>query len=429
MPAFDRDVTRSRSATAPFAYYEWMLAGRYLRARRKEGVISVIALLSLIGIALGVATLIIVMSVMNGFREDLIGRILGLNGHLGFYGMGATMSDFDATAAKVRTIPGVVSATPLVEGQVMATGASVAAGAVVRGIRPDDIRARRLIADHIGAGSLADFGEDNIAVGSRLARRLGVAVGGKITLISPEGTDTAFGTIPRMKTYTVAALFDVGFYEYDNTFIYVPLDAAQLFFKMPNAVSYLEVFVNNADRSTAIGRAITQTLDQPARILDWQHANSSIVNAVEIERNVMFLILTLIIIVAAFNIISGMIMMVKDKGRDIAILRTMGASRGMILRIFMLSGASIGVLGTLSGFGLGLLITQNLEAIRQFLQSVLHVNLFAAEIYFFTRIPAHIETGEVTIVVIMALALSFLATLYPSWRAARLDPVEGLRYE
>jgi len=232
-----------------------------------------------------------------------------------------------------------------------------------------------------------------------------------------------------MKTYTVATLFDVGFYEYDNSFIYMPLDAAQLFFKTPGAVSYLEVFVSHADQSTVVGRAIAQALDQPVRLLDWQRANSSIVNAVAIERNVMFLILTLIIIVAAFNIISGMIMMVKDKGRDIAILRTMGASRGMVLRIFMLSGASIGVIGTLAGFGLGLVITKNLEAIRQFLQGVLHVDLFSAEIYFFTRIPAHIDTGEVTVVVIMALALSFLATLYPSWRAARLDPVEGLRYE
>ncbi|HEV2188999.1 MAG TPA: lipoprotein-releasing ABC transporter permease subunit [Stellaceae bacterium] len=412
-----------------FGTFERMVAFRYLRARRQEGFVSVIAIFSLLGIALGVATLIIVMSVMNGFREDLIGRILGLNGHLGFYGSGATMSDFDATASQVRTVPGVVSATPLVEGQVMASGTGAAAGAVVRGIRPDDIRARKLIADHIAAGSLTDFGDDNLAIGDRLARRLGVAVGGKITLISPEGTDTAFGTVPRMKTYTVAALFDVGFYEYDNNFIYMPLDTAQLFFKMPNAVSYLEVFVHNADQSTAIGHAIAQTLDRPVRILDWQRANSSIVNAVEIERNVMFLILTLIIIVAAFNIISGMIMMVKDKGRDIAILRTMGASRGMILRIFMLSGASIGVVGTLAGFGLGLLITKNLEAIRQFLQGVLHIDLFSAEIYFFTRIPAHIDTGEVTAVVLMALALSFLATLYPSWRAARLDPVEGLRYE
>jgi lipoprotein-releasing system permease protein len=412
-----------------FGAFERMVAFRYLRARRQEGFVSVIAIFSLLGIALGVATLIIVMSVMNGFRADLIGRILGLNGHLGVYAATATMSDFDAVAAKVRAVPGVESATPLVEGQVMATSDRGAAGALVRGIRPDDIRARALIADHIVQGSLADFGDDSVAVGDRLAARLGLGVGSKITLISPEGTDTAFGTMPRLKTYRIAALFDVGFYEYDNSFVYVPLDSAQVFFKMPNAVTYLEVFVKDADQSSVVGQAITAALGGEDRILDWQRANSSIVNAVEIERNVMFLILTLIIVVAAFNIISGMIMMVKDKGRDIAILRTMGASRGMILRIFMLSGASIGVLGTLAGFGLGVAITQNLEAIRQFLQSVLHVQLFSAEIYFFTRIPAHIDHGEVGTVVIMALALSFLATLYPSWRAARLDPVEGLRYE
>jgi lipoprotein-releasing system permease protein len=412
-----------------FGNFERMVAFRYLRARRQEGFVSVIAIFSLLGIALGVATLIIVMSVMNGFRADLIGRILGLNGHLGVYASGATMSDFDATAAKVRGVPGVVSATPLVEGQVMATGEAGGSGALVRGIRPDDIRARKLVADHIVAGSLADFGDDNIAIGDRLAQRLGVTVGGQVTLISPEGTDTAFGTMPRMKTYKIAALFDVGFYEYDNTFIYVPLAAAQVFFKMPNAVSYLEVFVTSADEASREARLISAALGGGVRILDWQQANGSLVNVVTIERNVMFLILTLIIVVAAFNIISGMIMMVKDKGRDIAILRTMGASRGMILRIFILSGASIGVVGTLLGFGLGVAITDNLEAIRQFLQTVLHVELFSAEFYFFTRIPAHIDNGEVGTVVIMALSLSFLATLYPSWRAARLDPVEGLRYE
>ncbi|MBV8777395.1 MAG: lipoprotein-releasing ABC transporter permease subunit [Alphaproteobacteria bacterium] len=412
-----------------FGAFERMVAFRYLRARRQEGFVSVIAIFSLLGIALGVATLIIVMSVMNGFRADLIGRILGLNGHLGVYAPTSTMPNFDAVVAKVRAVPGIVSATPLVEGQVMATGPAGASGALVRGIRPDDLRARKLVANHVVAGSLGDFADDGIAVGDRLAVRLGLKAGDKITLISPEGTDTAFGTMPRLKTYTIAALFDIGFYEYDNSFIYVPLAAAQVFFKMKDQVSYLEVFVADADQSSREAQLITAALGGSTRILDWQRSNSGIVNAVEIERNVMFLILTLIIVVAAFNIISGMIMMVKDKGRDIAILRTMGASRGMILRIFVLSGASIGVVGTLAGFGLGLVITKNLEAIRQFLQSVLHVELFSAEIYFFTRIPAHIDRGEVTAVVLMALALSFLATIYPSWRAARLDPVEGLRYE
>jgi len=412
-----------------FNPFERMVAFRYLRARRAEGFVSVIAIFSLLGIALGVATLIIVMSVMNGFRAELVGRILGLNGHMAVYGETNRLADFEAAAARVREVPGVVSATPLVEGQVMATTDAGAAGALVRGIRPEDIRARKLIADHIVAGSLDEFDGDGIAVGERLARRLGIGVGGRVTLIAPEGTDTAFGTMPRLKTYTVAALFNVGFYEYDNSFIYVPLRSAQVFFRMPEAVSDLEVFVDNADQVGRIGRQISAALGGRTRVIDWMQANSTLVNAVEIERNVMFLILTLIILVAAFNIISGMIMLVKDKGRDIAILRTMGASRGMVLRIFMLSGASIGIVGTVAGFALGVLFTENLEALRQFLQNVLQVKLFAAEIYFFTRIPAQLDSGEVAAVVGMALVLSFLATLYPSWRAARLDPVEGLRYE
>ena len=412
-----------------FGPFERMVAFRYLRARRAEGFVSVIAIFSLLGIALGVATLIIVMSVMNGFRAELVGRILGLNGHMAVYGETNRLTDFEAAATRVRQVPGVVGATPLVEGQVMATSDAGAAGALVRGIRPEDIRSRQLIADNIVAGSLDAFDGDGIAVGERLARRLGVGVGSRITLIAPEGTDTAFGTMPRLKTYNVAALFNVGFYEYDNSFIYVPLRSAQIFFRMPEAVTDLEVFVDNADQVGRIGRQIAAALGGRVRVVDWMQANSTLVNAVEIERNVMFLILTLIILVAAFNIISGMIMLVKDKGRDIAILRTMGASRGMVLRIFMLSGASIGVVGTVAGFALGVLFTENLEALRQFLQNVLQVKLFAAEIYFFTRIPAQLNAGEVATVVAMALALSFVATLYPSWRAARLDPVEGLRYE
>ena len=412
-----------------FNTFERMVAFRYLRARRAEGFVSVIAIFSLLGIALGVATLIIVMSVMNGFRAELVGRILGANGHLAVYGEGTRLAGFEAAAERVRQVPGVVSVTPLIEGQVMATSDAGASGALVRGIRPEDISGRKLIADHIVAGSLAEFGDDEIAVGERLARRLGVGVGGRITLISPEGTDTAFGTVPRLKTYRVAALFNVGFYEYDNSFIYVPLHPAQIFFRMQDTVSNLEVFVENPDHVQSVGRQIAAALGDRVRIVDWQQANSTLVNAVEIERNVMFLILALIILVASFNIISGMIMLVKDKGRDIAILRTMGASRGMILRIFMLSGASIGIVGTLTGFALGVVFTLNIEAIRQFLQDLLQVKLFAAEIYFFTRIPAQIQPGEVAAIVAMALALSFLATLYPSWRAARLDPVEGLRYE
>jgi lipoprotein-releasing system permease protein len=412
-----------------FGAFERMVAFRYLRARRQEGFVSVIAIFSLLGIALGVATLIIVMSVMNGFRADLLGRILGLNGDLAVYASSGGLPNFDAAAQKLRTVPGVTRVTPLVEGQVMATSDAGAAGALVRGIRPEDLRSLPLLANRIILGSLTDFGDDGVAVGDRLARRLGVTVGSPITVISPQGTATAFGTMPRVKTYQVVALFNVGMYEYDNSFIYAPLAAAQLFFRLPDEVSSLEVFVDDSDRVREERRLIATALDGQVRIVDWQQANSSLFNAVEIERNVMFLILTLIIVVAAFNIISSMIMMVKDKGRDIAILRTMGASRAMILRIFMLSGASIGTLGTIAGFVLGVVFTNNIEAIREGLQRVIGTDLFAAEIYFFTRIPARIDTGEVIAVVAMALALSFLATLYPSWRAARLDPVEALRYE
>jgi lipoprotein-releasing system permease protein len=412
-----------------FGAFERMVAFRYLRARRQEGFVSVIAIFSLLGIALGVATLIIVMSVMNGFRADLLARILGLNGDLGVYALSGGLGDFDTAAQKVREIPGVTRVIPIAEGQVMATSDAGAAGALVRGIRPDDLRSRPLLADHIIQGSLADFSDDGVAVGDRLARRLGLAVGSPITLLSPEGTATAFGTMPRVKTYHVVALFNVGMYEYDNSFIYVPLGAAQLFLRLQEAVSSLEVFTADPDRVREQRRLIGAALAGRVRIVDWQQANSSLFNAVEIERNVMFLILTLIIVVAAFNIISSMIMMVKDKGRDIAILRTMGASRAMILRIFVLSGASIGIIGTVAGFVLGLVFTDNIEAIRQAIQRIIGTDLFAAEIYFFTRIPARVDTGEVAAVVIMALALSFLATLYPSWRAARLDPVEALRYE
>ena len=413
-----------------FSAFERMLAFRYLRARRQEGFISVIAAFSVLGIMLGVATLIIVMSVMNGFRQELLGRILGLNGHMTVFATTGNLTGFDAIAESVRKLPGVVSATPVVEGQVMATNQSRASGALVRGLRPDDLRARKLVADKIEGGFLSQFGgEDTIIVGYRLAQKLGVLPGDRMTLIAPQGVASPMGTLPRLRSYKVVAVFNVGMYEYDSSHIFMPLEAAQIFFQMPDAATGVEVFATDADQVVRLRGEILRAVGGKGRVFDWQQANSSFVNALEVERNVMFLILTLIIVVAAFNIISSMIMLVKDKGRDIAILRTMGATRGSILRIFFLTGASIGIVGTLAGFGLGLLFCQNIEAIRQALQSLTGTELFSPEVRFLSRLPAIIDWREVTQVVGMGLALSFLATFYPAWRAARLDPVEALRYE
>jgi lipoprotein-releasing system permease protein len=415
-----------------FGPFERLVAFRYLRARKAEGFVSVIAGFSLAGIGLGVATLIIVMSVMNGFRAELLGRILGLNGHLGVYGIGQTLEGYDALAERIRTVPGVRSATPIVEGQVLGTGErGGGAGVLARGIAPDQLRARSIIAGNIIAGSLDEFGgDDAIIVGSRLASRLGIRVGERLSLVSPQGQVTVFGTVPRIRAYRVVGLFEVGMFEYDNSYVFMPLEAAQAYFATGDAATQIEVFVTDPDRVREINRAIRAAVtDRPIRLLDWQQSNSAFFAAVQVERNVMFLILTLIIIVAAFNIVSSLVMLVKDKGRDIAILRTMGASRGAVMRIFLMCGASIGVLGTVFGVSLGLFIAANLESIRQWLQGLTGQELFQAEIYFLSRLPSVVDPWEVAQVAAMGLGLSLLATLYPSFRAARLDPVEALRHE
>jgi lipoprotein-releasing system permease protein len=412
-----------------FDAFERMVAFRYLRARRKEGFISVIAGFSLLGIGLGVATLIVVMAVMNGFRQELLSRILGINGHIGVYGASISLANYDPLAEQIRGLPGVRRVIPMVEGQVMVTTPAAATGAMVRGVRPDDLLSRDIFAKNL-RGSAADFrGNDTVMIGRRMAEKLGVGIGDSITLISPKGITTAFGTVPRMRAFRVAATFDVGMYEYDSGFVFMPLEAAQTYFAMPGQVSQIEVFIDDPDKVNDTKLDIYRVAGGGTRIYDWQHANSSFFNAIQVERNVMFLILTLIIIVAAFNIISSLIMLVKDKGSDIAILRTMGATRGMIMRIFLLAGASVGVAGTVFGLVLGVWFATHIEAIRQFIQGIVGKDLFAAEIYFLTQLPAHVDTGEVVSVVLMALGLSFAATIYPSWRAAKLDPVEALRYE
>jgi len=407
-----------------------MMAFRYLRARRQEGFISVIAWFSLLGIGLGVATLIIVMSVMNGFRQELLTRILGLNGHMSVYTTSSKMHYFDDTVTKISSMKGVISVTPMIEGHVMVTARGMSQGAVVRALRKSDLEKRKIVSSNLKSGSLDAYDTSNgLVIGHRLAQKLGISIGDNLTIISPKGTVTAFGTIPRMKAFKVVATFEIGMFEYDSSFIFMPLSSAQGYFKLPNAVTNLEVFIADPNDAPNMAKEVVLTLGKGIKVHDWQRANASFFNAIQVERNVMFLILTLIILVAAFNIISSMIMLVKDKGRDIAILRTMGATRGTIMRIFFIAGASVGIIGTLFGFILGLSFARNIEQIRQWIQSLSGSDLFAAEIYFLSQLPAIVDVKEVIAVVCMGLGLSIVATIYPAWRAARLDPAEALRYE
>lgn len=413
-----------------FGPFERMVAGRYLRARRKEGFVSVIAGFSLLGIGLGVATLIIVMAVMNGYRQDIMTRILGVNGHIDVQGVEFSIADYDLRVDAIKDLPGVISAMPQISGQVMASTRGISSGALVRGVRGEDLAAREVISENIVQGSLPAFARgDGIMIGVRMAQRFGLRVGDDLTLISPKGNVTAFGTAPRLKDYPIVAMFDVGMSDFDSSIIFMPLSLAQVYFKYPGSVTGIEIQVEDPDQARFIAREIADVAGPGVRILSWEQTNSTFFNALQVERNVMFLILTLIIVVAAFNIIAGMIMLVKDKGRDIAILRTMGATRGMVMRVFFLAGASVGVTGTILGLILGVLFCENIEAIRQVLERMTGTELFSAEIYFLSTIPAEMEWGEVTSVALMALGLSFAATIYPSWRAARTDPVEALRYE
>lgn len=416
--------------TRPFAPFEWMLALRYLRARRKEGFISVIAGFSFLGIMLGVATLIIVLAVMNGFRAELFDKILGLNGHIVIHPTSQRFTDYGEVTKRLKTVDGVEQVLPLIEGQAMITTKSLATGALVRGLSETDLKSLKSISTNIRFGTLDGFDTGGgIALGTRLANSLRVGLGDEITLISPRGAQTPFGTAPRVKRYPIAAIFEMGMSEYDNTIVFMPLNEAQLYFNQQGAVTVLEVVVDNPDNVGTMRPEILQAGGPTIYVTDWRQRNSSFFNALQVERNVMFLILTLIVLVAALNIVSGLIMLVKDKGSDIAILRTMGATRGAIMRVFFITGASIGVVGTLAGFLLGVVVCLNIEKIRQFISYLTSTDLFSPELYYLSQLPAEMNNNEVAAVVIMAMTLSILATIYPSWRASRLDPVEALRYE
>jgi lipoprotein-releasing system permease protein len=418
------------TGTQPFSAFEWMLSLRYLRARRKEGFISVIAGFSFLGIMLGVATLIIVMAVMNGFRQELLSKILGLNGHLLIQPLEQPLTDFADVSARVSKVNGIYLAAPLVEGQALASSPFNASGVVVRGMRGSDIAKLTQVSKNIKQGTLDGFDDNqSIAIGSRLAEQLSVRAGDNLTLVAPRGAVTPMGTTPRIKAYKIAAVFEIGMSEYDSAFIFMPLTEAQAYFNRNGDVTAIEVYTDNPDHIDDFRKAVAEAAARPIYMVDWRQRNATFFNALQVERNVMFLILTLIVLVAALNIVSGLIMLVKDKSSDIAILRTIGATQGAIMRVFLITGAAIGVVGTVVGFLLGLIVCLNIEEIRRFLSWLTNTNLFPPELYFLSQLPAQMDARETMAVLIMALGLSLLATLYPSWRAARLDPVEALRYE
>jgi lipoprotein-releasing system permease protein len=416
-----------------FGPFERMVAGRYLRARKGERFVSIIAIFSLVGIALGVATLIVVTSVMSGFQVALVSRILGVNGHISIEAYaGQKLDNYQPLVAQIRGIAGVGSAMPVLDGQaLLSTEGGGARGGLVRGIALDDLRALHPISDHILEGSLADFtGDDAIVVGIGLATTYRLRIGDSLTVISPEGAATAFGTIPRVRAYKVVAVFDSGLNDYNSSVVFLPLPAAQIFFQKPNAVTGIEIRLNDPDQVGSVGRALTPLLQgRQVYARDWRHANDTIIGVLQVQKDTMFIVLGMIVLVAAFNVVSSLIMLVKDKRADIAVLRTIGASSASVMRIFLMCGAFVGVSGTVIGTVIGVVFCHYIVAVQHFIENITGGRVFDASVFMLSELPNAIDWGDVVRVVALGLILSLLATLYPSWRAARTDPVEALRHE
>ncbi|PHZ85332.1 lipoprotein-releasing ABC transporter permease subunit [Paremcibacter congregatus] len=417
-----------------FRAHEWMVAFRYLKVRSNEGFVTLVALFSLLGIAIGVMVLIVTMSVMNGFREELLSKVIGFNGHMLYQPVGGRMNDYDDAVAHLKKVDHVVKVLPIVEGHALATFGSYSVPALVRGVKPEDIRHMPLIADNIKVGDLNDFGtgDNDILIGKRLADKYGLSPGDLVTLVTPRGRVTPFGTVPRIANYQIRAIFEVGEYNYDTGYFFLPLKAAQSYFQYDDQVAALEISLTHPDMITELYPVVQQAMREISpggRLVDWRVLNQSFFNALQVERNVMFIILSFIILVAVFNIISTMIMMVKNKTRDVAILRTMGVTSASIMRIFFIVGSCIGMVGTLLGTICGLAIAYNVQEILNFIERMTGLSLWEGEVRFLSEVPAIVEPTEVTIVILVSLGMSFFATLLPAWRAAKVDPVKSLRYE